>query len=280
MSVRKPAVAGSFYPADASELKSLIRESYLHRLGPGRVPPPEYSSKGIVACVAPHAGYVYSGPVAAYSYLHVSSMRKPQLIVIVGPNHYGVGCGVATFREGVWETPLGGVVVDGAAAAEIVRQTGIVDYDIAAHKMEHSLELQLPFLQQIYGDSLRILPISLAFQDAETAKAVGVGIAEVVRGKQAVLVASSDLTHYEPAEEARSKDLKLIKEVEQLDIDRFYATLERNSVTACGYGAIAAIMQACNLLGFKKGELLKYANSGDSTGDISTVVGYASLRFV
>lgn len=230
--------------------------------------------------MAPHAGYIYSGPVAAHSYLHVSSMHTPQLIVIVAPNHYGLGSGVATFQEGVWQTPLGGVEVDGDAATKIVELTGIVDYDTAAHKMEHSLEVQLPFLQEIYGNSIRILPISLAFQDAETARAVGLGIAELVKGKDAVLIASSDLTHYEPADEARSKDFTLIKEIEQLDVDGFYTTLDRNRVTACGYGAIAAVMQASKSLGFKKGELLKYANSGDSTGDIRTVVGYASLRFV
>jgi AmmeMemoRadiSam system protein B len=280
MPVRKPAVAGSFYPADARELEALIRESSLHRLGPGKLPPADYSSKGIVACVAPHAGYIYSGPVAAHSYLHVSSLRKPQLIVIVAPNHYGVGSGVATFKGGVWETPLGGVSVDEAAAEEIVRRTGIVDYDADAHRMEHSLEVQLPFLQQIYGDSIRMLPISLAFQDAPTAKTVGVGIAELVKGREAVLVASSDLTHYEPSGEARSKDLRLIKEMEEMDVEGFYSALERYRVTACGYGAIAAVMHACALLGLKKGELLKYANSGDSTGDISSVVGYASLRFV
>ena len=230
--------------------------------------------------MAPHAGYIYSGAIAAHSYLHVSSLHTPALVVIVAPNHYGVGSGVATFREGIWETPLGGLQVDQAAAMKIVQLTGIVAYDILAHEMEHSLEVQLPFLQEIYGNSIKFLPISLSFQDPETAKAVGTGIAEMVKGRDAVLIASSDLTHYEPAAEARAKDQSLIQEIEELNVDRFYTALERNHVTACGYGAIATIMQASRALGFKKGELLKYANSGDSTGDISTVVGYASLRFV
>lgn len=230
--------------------------------------------------MAPHAGYVYSGPVAAHTYLHVSSMREPQLVVIVAPNHYGVGNGAATCREGVWETPLGGVEVDRDSAAELVRLTGIVDYDTVAHQMEHSLEVQLPFLQELYGKSIRLVPVSLAFQDSETSRAVGRGIAELVRGRKAVLIASSDLTHYEPSAEARAKDSKLIGEIEKLNIEGFYLTLERNRVTACGYGPIAAIMQASKSLGLVKGELLKYANSGDSTGDMSAVVGYGSLRFV
>src|SRR5207244_12983828 len=107
MQVRRPAVAGAFYPADPQELKELIRASYLHRLGPGGEPPPQYLSSGVVPCLSPHAGYVYSGPVAAHTYLHVSSLRNPELVVIVGPNHYAVGSGVATFKEGRWETPLG-----------------------------------------------------------------------------------------------------------------------------------------------------------------------------
>ena len=280
MQVRRPAVAGAFYPADARELKELIRASYLHRLGPGSETPPEYLSSGVVPCLSPHAGYAYSGPVAAHTYLHVSSLRKPQLVVIVGPNHYGVGSGVATFREGSWETPLGRVPVDEEAARKIVESTGIVDYDSSAHKMEHSIEVQLPFLQLIYGESLSLLPISLAFQDIETARTLGDGIATLLDGRDAVLIASSDLTHYEAAEQARSKDSQLLEKVAGLDLEGFYGTLERLNVTACGYGAIASVIQACKKLGFKKGELLKYSNSGETTRDMNEVVGYASLRFV
>ena len=279
MQVRRPAVAGAFYPADPRELEELIRASYLHRLGPGREPPSGYLSSGVVPCLSPHAGYVYSGHVAAHSYLHVSSLRKPELVVIVGPNHYGVGSGVATFREGRWETPLGQVSVDAEAARKIVESTGILDYDPSAHRMEHSLEVQLPFLQLIYGE-FSLLPISLAFQDIETARTLGEGIANLLDGRDAVLIASSDLTHYEAAEQARSKDSQLLKKVEALDLEGFYGTLERLNVTACGYGAIASVIQACKKLGFKKGELLKYSNSGETTRDMNEVVGYASLRFV
>src|SRR2546425_3067682 len=133
MQVRRPAVAGAFYPADPGELKELIRASYLHRLGPGSEPPPHYLSSGVVPCLSPHAGYVYSGAVAAHTYLHVSSLRKPELVVIVGPNHYGVGSGVATFKEGRWETPLGGGLVDAGGAEEIVGADGGVDFHSSPH---------------------------------------------------------------------------------------------------------------------------------------------------
>jgi len=280
MQVRKPAVAGAFYPADPAELRRVIKDSYLHRLGPGREPPANYSSSGIVSCVCPHAGYVYSGPVAAHSYLHVSSLRKPELAVVVAPNHYGVGSGVATFKEGTWETPLGRLSVDEEAARKIVEVSGIVDYDPAAHAMEHSLEVQLPFLQMIYGDEIPLLPISIAFQDIDTTRILGDALSKILEGRDAVLVASSDLTHYEPAEQAKSKDLQLLGKAVDLDLEGFYGILERLNVTACGYGAIASVMQASKKLGLEKGELLKYASSGETTRDMNEVVGYASLRFV
>ena len=258
----------------------MLNNCYLHPLGPGHVPPAPPSDANIVAVVSPHAGYEYSGPVAAHSYLHVSSLRAPDLIVIIAPNHYGVGSGVATFKEGEWETPLGRMRVDERAASELVRDSGIVSFDPEAHRMEHSLEVQLPFLQQIYGDSIPILPVSLLFQDFETTRTVAESVVKVVEGKRAVLVASSDLTHYEPVAEAREKDKALIDQVKRMDVSSFYSTLERLQVTACGFGAIATVMAASRALGLEKGELLKYATSGDTTGDNSQVVGYASLRFV
>jgi AmmeMemoRadiSam system protein B len=280
MSVRHPAVAGSFYPADRKELEDLIRTSYLHRLGPGKLPPAPPTSESLVSCVVPHAGYVYSGPVAAHSYLHVSSQRKPELIVIVAPNHYGVGSGVSSYRGGEWETPLGRMKVDGAAAEELAAATGILDFDPASHQLEHSLEVQLPFLQMIYGSSVPFVPVSISFQDMETTQTLADGVARMVKGRRAVLIASSDMTHYEPAEVAKGKDTALIREMERMDVGAFYSTLQQLEITACGFGAISTIMQASKLLGFKKGELLKYASSGDTTGDNNQVVGYCSLRFV
>ena len=278
--MRKPAVAGSFYPSHKSDLSSMISSCYVHRLGPGVAPPASPTNDRTVAVVCPHAGYEYSGPVAAHSYLHASSLRRPDLIVIVAPNHYGLGSGVSTFKEGEWETPLGRMRVDEQASSKLVKDAGIVAVDPDAHRMEHSLEVQLPFLQMIYGDSVPFLPISLVFQDMETAKTVGASLVKVVEGKKALLVASSDLTHYEPATAAKKKDSALIEEVKKMDLAGFYSALDRLQVSACGFGAIATVMEASRGLGLKKGELLKYATSGDTTGDNNQVVGYSSLRFV
>jgi AmmeMemoRadiSam system protein B len=280
MAIRRPAVAGSFYPAEKRELEGLIRASYLHPLGPGRLPPAPKTSEGAVACVVPHAGYMYSGPVAAHSFLHISSLAHPDLFVIVAPNHYGIGSGVSSYRGGEWETPLGRMKVERAAAEELARITEILDFDPASHQLEHSLEVQLPFLQMIYGDSIPFVPISLSFQDLGTTRTLAEGVAKLVKGRRAALIASSDLTHYEPAEVARTKDMALIKEMEKMDVEAFYSRLQQLEITACGFGAISTVMQAAKLLGFKKGELLKYASSGDTTGDNNQVVGYCSLRFV
>ena len=234
----------------------------------------------MVAVVSPHAGYTYSGPVAAHSYLHVSSLRDPDLIVVVSPNHYGIGTGVSTFQGGEWETPLGRMRVDPIASKQLVELSGVAAFDPDSQRLEHSLEVQLPFLQKIYGSAVSFLPVSLLFQDFETASAVAKALVEIVRGRKTVLVASSDLTHYEPADAAKKKDSALLRQVEKMDTEGFYSTLDRLQVTACGFGAIATVMEAARQLGLAKGELLMYASSGDVTGENLQVVGYGALRFV
>jgi AmmeMemoRadiSam system protein B len=278
MSIRRPAVAGAFYPADPDDLRGAIVSSYLHPLGPGSLPPTSQERAGVSACVTPHAGYQYSGPVAAHSYLWLSALRRPDLVVVVGPNHYGIGSGISTYRAGSWETPLGRVAIDQDAAAEIVKLTGLVDFDPMSHSREHSIEVQVPFLQHIYG-TFKLLPICLAFQDIESSRELGRGLSKMLAGRNALLIASSDLTHYEPADIAKEKDMALLKTVQELDIEAFYAVLETKQVTACGFGAIATVMEASRLLGFKRGELHKYASSGDTTGDNQAVVGYPSVSF-
>lgn len=280
-------MAGSFYPADGAELTQAIEASYLHRLGPGRLP--SLTSNGsapeLMACVCPHAGYAYSGPIAAHSFLDLSRLETPGLVVVVGPNHYGLGSGVATYGEGEWETPLGKVSINHDASKRIIELTGFVDIDPAAHSREHSIEVQLPFLQHLYGGAFSLLPISLAFQHKSVARDLGKGLAELLKETAeghagAVLIASSDLTHYEPGAQAKEKDNALLKHVERLDLDAFYTTLERRDVTACGYGAIATVMEACRRLGYAKGRVNAYATSGDVTGGNEAVVGYPSVSFL
>ncbi|MFQ5940638.1 MAG: AmmeMemoRadiSam system protein B [Nitrososphaerales archaeon] len=280
MRVRKPAVAGSFYPDSNHDLLQMIEKCFSHSYGPQKKPPADRDrdkDRKIIGMVCPHAGYMYSGPVAANSYYAASSL-KIDLVVMIGPNHYGVGSGVATMKEGSWETPLGSISVDTKAAEKVVKISGIIDFDDDAHKEDHCLEVQLPMLQYIYKD-FEIVPIIMWMQDKDTADDVGKAVAEIVKDRNYLLIASSDFTHYEPNEEAHRKDNELIKTILELDVNKYYTVLRRLQVSACGYGAIASIMIASKILGAKKGELLKYATSGDVVDKKDSVVGYGSILF-
>jgi AmmeMemoRadiSam system protein B len=279
MHVRRAAVAGQFYPSDIRELRDMIEGCFLHNLGPGKLPPAEYTTEGNVICIAPHAGYQYSGPVAAHTYLHVSSQRKPDFIIIVGPNHYGIGSGISAYLQGEWETPLGRIKINHEIAKRLSEETGIVDFDEQSHKYEHSIEVQIPFIQYLYGNNVQIVPVCIAFQDIDTARILGDGIAKVMEGTNSILIASSDLTHYESHHSASKKDVELLNSVKKLDITLFYSELHRLNVSACGYGAIGTSIAAAKKLGFKGAEIIKYATSGDITQDLSSVVGYPSVRF-
>ncbi len=274
-----PAVAGQFYEADPIKLKKSIEECFLHPLGPQKTPPAPRSDEEVIGLVSPHAGYMYSGPIAAHGYYYVSSIPTPELVIVMGPNHWGLGSGVATVAEGVWHTPLGALEVSSEDAKELAKVSGIVDFSIESHRREHSIEVQLPFLQYVFNSQFKILPISMLFQDKETSTEVGHALAKIVRGRRCVIVASSDLTHYESHKQASSKDADFIKAILALDTSKLYNVLQRLNVSACGYGPIAALITAVNDLSLKKAELLKYATSGDVTGDKSAVVGYASIKF-
>lgn len=279
MRLRRPAVAGIFYPSDSDELKASIEESFLHRIGPKKKSPSVEAISERVVLVSPHAGYMYSGPVAAHGYYACSYLKSVELVVIAGPNHYGIGSGVATVREGVWETPLGKVEVDGNSAKRLVESSGIIDFDDSAHMREHSIEVQIPFLQYIFGSKFKILPISMMLQDMSTAIDVGKAIANCVKDKKFLLIASSDFTHYEAHEIASRKDSETIKAILQMDVPKLYNVIENLNVTMCGYGPVAAMITAAKELNITNGKLLKYATSGDITGDYSSVVGYASILF-
>ena len=278
---RPPAVSGIFYPSNPFELQKSLDQSFLDKnFGPGRMPP-SLDRKKIYGIISPHAGYAYSGSVAANGYYQVSNMNY-ETVIITGPNHYGIGSGVATMRQSLWKTPLGDVEVNTDFADTISKNT-VIDTDDFSHIRDHCLEVQLPFLQCIRkDDTFRIVPIIMNLQDIETAKNVGRTIAQAITSAstKALLIASSDFTHYEPNEEAHRKDLELIDTILSLDVSSFYAVLERLDISACGYGAIASIMIAVKELGASKAELLRYATSGDTTGDKSSVVGYASIVFL
>ncbi|MEM3891606.1 MAG: AmmeMemoRadiSam system protein B [Nitrososphaerales archaeon] len=279
MEVRMPAVAGQFYESDPTKLKESIEECFLHPLGPQKIPPAPRSDEEVIGLISPHAGYMYSGPIAAHGYYYASALPNPELVVIMGPNHWGLGSGVATVSGGIWRTPLGALEVSSEDAKTLVKFSGIVDFNAESHKREHSIEVQLPFLQYIFNSQFKILPISMLFQDKETSTEVGHALAKIVRGRRCIIIASSDLTHYESHKQASTKDSEFIKAALTLDVSKLYNVLQRLDVSACGYGPIAALITAVNELNLRKAELLKYATSGDITGDKSSVVGYASVKF-
>lgn len=275
MQIRTPAVAGMFYPEESDELKKSIHRMFLHKLGPGKIPPSDVK-KRIYGVICPHAGYMYSGPIAAQSFYSISSEAE-KLFVIIGPNHWGIGSNVATMKDGGWETPLGTVQIDSDTAIEISKLANI-DIDSFSHSREHSIEVQIPILQYMYTD-FKIVPITLIDQNKETALKLGEAIAKVAQKKNIMIIGSSDFTHYEPNDFAHEQDKLLIETILKLDLDRFYAVLNEKNISACGYGAIASTIVACKNLGATKGELLKYATSGDVTGDMDSVVGYGSIIF-
>jgi len=277
---RGPVVAGSFYPADQKELSRLIESCFTHELGPGRLPTPKGTSQvgGLIALLSPHAGYVYSGPVASHGFLLLSERQRPRTVIVVGPNHTGVGMDVSLYPEGRWLTPFGAIEIDNELTYSLVRRSALFTIDESSHTNEHSIEVQLPFLQYVL-ESFKLVPICMLDQSKETSSEVGDVLAEAMVGRDALLVASSDLTHYEPAESARKKDEQVLSAAMALDVGRLYSTIASTGSTACGYGPMAVAMIVSQKLGSKKGTLLKYANSGDIMGDNKAVVGYSAVSF-
>lgn len=223
----------------------------------------------------PHAGYVFSGYEAAHVYYHLARQEKPELVVLLGPNHTGLGSTVAVSGED-WSTPLGEAECHVQVVEKLEKSCDNVTRDEMSHSHEHSIEVQIPFLQYIYGD-FKFVALSLGLQTLEVARELGRCMADIEG--DTLIMASSDFTHFESAERAREKDLEAIDSILELDEGGMMESIARNRTTACGYGAIAASMVASKLKGAGRGELLKYGNSGDVTGDYSNVVAYAGILF-
>ncbi|SMH72439.1 AmmeMemoRadiSam system protein B [Candidatus Nitrosotalea okcheonensis] len=278
MQVRTPAVAGMFYPKTSQELKSSIKNCFLHKYGPGILPPSTHDKK-IIGAICPHAGYEYSGPIAANSYYAISSHR-PELVIIIGPNHWAIGRDVATMKEGIWRTPIGDIEVDTDSAIKIGKISKLIEFDFFSHTRDHCLEVQIPMLQEIFSHKFKILPIILIDQSRHAAIKIGESVAMISKIKNTIIIGSSDFTHYEPNDFAHDQDKSLIDTIVNLDVDAFYEVLQEKKISACGYGAIASTMIACKKLGATKGTLIKYATSGDISGNNKdSVVGYASIVF-
>jgi hypothetical protein len=277
--VRQPYNAGSWYAGSREVLlKQLEEECFLHPLGPGKTAKQAELRPGkILGLLSPHAGYMYSGPVAAHGYYALASNGRPEVVVVLGPNHYGRGSAVAIMVDGVWRTPLGDVSINSDVAKAIQKASSYIDVDDSAHAYEHSIELQLPFLQCVLGEGFTFVPICVMLQDLEVSRDIGEAVAEGLKGLKGLIVASTDLTHYEPQTSAERKDSTVLEAVEKLDEALLFRTVEELSVSMCGVGPTASMMVAAKRLGASKAEILKYATSGDITGDRSAVVGYASV---
>lgn len=267
--VRVPAVAGQFYEGGKERLIEEVEECFLHKLGPGKLPELRKGDRKIKGAVVPHAGYVYSGPVAAHVYRALADDGFPETFVILGPNHTGHGSGVALTTH-TFVTPLGDVPVDTELAKRIAQD--VIDDDIAAHRYEHSIEVQLPFLQYIKKD-IRFVPICMAIQDYRMAARVGEIIGKAIAGKDVVVLASTDLSHYEARKIAERKDMAVIDAILKLDPKLVYNSVNKYDVSMCGYGPVIAMLTAVK---GDKATLLKYATSGD-VSPMPDVVGYAAI---
>jgi hypothetical protein len=284
--MRAAAVAGQFYAGRAGKLKAQVEECYKHPIGPGKLPPrtklaKERKLKGLVV---PHAGYQFSGPVAAHSYYRLAQEGYPDTFIILGPNHTGMGTAVALTTE-TFKMPMGDVKVDEPLAKAL--WTGIIDNDPNAHRYEHSIEVQLPFLQYSKSD-IKFVPICMSLMNYDTAIEVGEIIASAAKNKNVVIVASTDFTHcglmygqpcppgMNAGKFAKEQDIKAIKAILALDIKGMFDAIERYSITMCGYGPVGAMLIAAKKLGAREGKLLKYASSYDiMPGD--SAVGYGAI---
>ena len=263
--IRPAAVAGRFYPADPAVLLRQIE-------GCVSIAPQKIRARG---CIVPHAGYIYSGRVAGAVY---GTLDMPSRFILLGPRHYSHGERLAILSEGAWTTPLGEAKIDATLADALKDAFPLLREDAVAHSVEHSLEVQLPFLQRIAGD-FTFVPIVIGTDRFDALEMLGHAVAQVVRAQKetVLIIASSDMNHRESDAITRVKDHKAIDVILALDARGLYDTVRRESITMCGYGPAVAMITAARELGSTKAELLGYATSGDVNDDRDDVVGYAGI---
>ncbi len=263
--IRNPVVAGQFYPASASELKRMLKGMVAEKA----------KKQEVIGLISPHAGYIYSGAVAGAT---ISRIKFKDTFIIMGPNHTGRGRPFSIMTEGSWQTPLGEVEIDSEMAKKILANSRYLEEDYSAHLGEHSIEVQLPFLQY-FNTEFKLVPIVLAYAGGAIYKEIGKALARAVKesGGKAVIIASSDMTHYEPQASAQKKDNQAIEAVLALDEDELLRRVDKFDITMCGFAPAVSLIVAAKELGAKGAELVKYQTSGDTTGDYSSVVGYAGI---
>ncbi len=273
MNIRHSIIAGSWYPGNPSVLKKEIN-GYLDRADVSDV-------KGnLIGVVSPHAGYMYSGPVAAYAYKNLKD-RGINTVIMVGPSHRAFFNGVAAYGSGAWETPLGQVEIDKELAYAIIEGDKTFVSDLPqAHAQEHSLEIQLPFLQTVLNSSFKIVPLMLFDHSLASCQKLAQAVFKAAQGrKDLLLLASSDLSHYHAQAEANKLDGLVASSIEKYDYRKLVDDLSTEKCEACGGGPIVTVMIASQLLGADKGVVYDYRTSGDVTGDKDQVVGYLAAGF-
>lgn len=262
--LREPAVAGRFYPADPGVLRSDL-SSYL---SPLRAVTPA------TACMVPHAGYMYSGAIAGAVF---ATLALPSRCIILCPNHTGHGHPLALMKQGAWRTPLGDLQIDAGLAGKLLQLFPALVDDADAHRFEHAIEVELPFLQLIKPD-LTFVPIAVGTGQFILLQELGESVARAVQETgQVLIIASSDMNHYEDEGTTRVKDHKAIEKILALDATGLYTTVLNESISMCGFGPAVAMLTAAKRLGAQKADLIRYATSGDVSGDRQTVVGYAGI---
>ncbi|MFY9560380.1 MAG: AmmeMemoRadiSam system protein B [Terriglobales bacterium] len=264
--VRTPAVAGKFYPRRAEELRREVQE-YTSAAETARI--------AAIGCIAPHAGYMYSGHVAGAVY---SRLEIPGRVIILCPNHTGMGHPLAVMTSATWQTPLGEVAADLELGSALLRRFPALHEDSAAHRAEHAIEVQLPFLQ-IRRPEVSFVPIAVGTSDFEALRGLGEALAEVISAQpdKVLIIASSDMNHYESDAVTRVKDHKAIERVLALDPRGLWEVVMNHDISMCGFGPSVAMLTAANRLGATSATLIKYATSGDVSGDREMVVGYAGI---
>lgn len=267
INLRKPVVAGQFYPQGAKELKAMIASFADHSA----------QKRDVLGCILPHAGYIYSGKVAVST---ISGVKIKDTLVLLGPNHTGQGATFSIMPRGAWQTPLGDVEINHQLSSLFLDKSRYLEADSLAHRDEHSLEVELPILQY-FRDDFKIVPIAIKTLDLSELNAVGQELASVIienaLSGSVMFIASSDLTHYEPLESARIKDALAIGAILDLDGQKLKEQVQDSEISMCGFAPIAVLIKVTRLLGAKRGELIKYQTSGDASGDKNSVVGYAGI---
>ncbi len=273
---RKTRFAGSWYAGDPTTLLQHIKTHFLQgpKKDPREISPKQVSS--LIGIVVPHAGHMYSGTVAAYAYLEAYQKATPQTVILIGPDHYGAASQpISIFNQGEWETPLGNLTIDYQLANKIIAELQ-VEADPQGHTFEHSLEIQLPFIKYCWPNT-KILPIMLAEQTLSTSIKLGDVLGKTLNPEEHLLIATTDFSHYVPAELAREKDQKILELIPSKNPSQVYKTIAETKTTLCGYGPLTAIIRYSTFYPEAEIRLLYYANSGDVSGDYNQVVAYAAI---